>query len=255
MELIEGRICVEAALAARERQIRLIVIRQGLHPQRLTGLLRMAEERGVPVKFASAEEINAMARGKTHGGVVALAGPKPGLPLESLLQELRRKSCPALLLLEGVDDSQNLGFVLRSAEALGMDAVLLKKHLWDYDSTAVSRASSGAFERLPLVRLEQVDQELPRLKRLGCALWGCVAGARRTIYELDLRRPVIVAIGGEKRGLSAALRRQCDGLARIPMVSPVGSLALSQAAAVVMAEVMRQRLLSAPGLAVAESKT
>ncbi len=242
MELIEGRICVQAALAARQRRVRLIVVRTGIHPTRVADILRMAEEQGVPVKFAPAAEIDAMTHGKTHGGVVALATPKLPLSLEALIERLAQLTHPpALLLLDGIDDSQNLGFTLRSAEALGIDAVLLKKHLWDFDATAVARASSGAFERMLIGLISEAERDMPRLKRLGLQLWGCVAGARRTIYEVDLTGPVIVAVGGEKRGLSATVRRQCDGMVRIPIAGEVGSLALSHAAAIAMAEVMRQR--------------
>jgi 23S rRNA (guanosine2251-2'-O)-methyltransferase len=187
-----------------------------------------------------------MAHGKSHGGVVALAAPKPPLPLEALMERLAQQThAPALLLLDGIDDSQNLGFTLRSAEALGMDAVLLKKHLWDFDATAVARASSGAFERMAIAMISQAERDIPQLKRLGLRLWGCVANARRTVYDVDLTLPVIMAVGGEKRGLSAAVRRQCDGLVRIPIAGQVGSLALSHAAAIVMAEVMRQRIARA----------
>ncbi|MDZ7337225.1 MAG: RNA methyltransferase [candidate division KSB1 bacterium] len=243
MELIEGRICVEAALQARQRRLRLIVLREGIHPQRVAELIAMAEQQGVPVKFAPAAEIDAMAHGKTHGGVIALATPRRPLAVEALVERLAAQGKPpALLLLDGVDDSQNLGFTLRSAEALGMDAVLLKKHVWDFDSTAVSRASSGAFERMALALIDDAERQVPLFKKLGMRLWGCVATARRTIYEADMTGGVMVAIGGEKRGLSAAIRRQCDRLVRIPMAGAVGSLALSHAAAIVMAEVMRQRL-------------
>ncbi|MCR4437950.1 MAG: 23S rRNA (guanosine(2251)-2'-O)-methyltransferase RlmB [bacterium] len=243
MALIEGRICVEAALAARQRRERLVVVREGIHPKRVAAILQMAEEQGVPVKFAPAAEIEAMAHGKTHGGVVALAAPKPPVPLAELVERLAQQARPpALLLLDGVDDSQNLGYTIRSAEALGIDAVLLKKHVWDFDATAVSRASSGAFERMPLAMIEQVERQIPQLKKLGLRLCGCVASARRAIYAVDLTGPLLMAIGGEKRGLSAAVRRQCDGMVRIPIAGSVGSLALSHAAAIVMAEVMRQRL-------------
>ena len=152
------------------------------------------------------------------------------------------RSAPALLLLEGVDDSQNLGFTLRTAEAFGLFAVVLKKHLWNFDSTAVSRASSGAYERLPLVLLDQAEKLLPKFKQAGLSIYGIIANAKRTMYEADLRQPVMVAVGGEKRGLSAAVRSCCDTFLGIPMIADVGSLSLSHAAGIIMAEIMRQRL-------------
>jgi 23S rRNA (guanosine2251-2'-O)-methyltransferase len=145
------------------------------------------------------------------------------------------------LLIEGTEDAQNLGYTLRSAEALGAHAVLLKKHVWNFDAVAVSRASSGAFERLPLAQIENAEKELLPLQRLGIKFWGCIGGAKRAIHDVDLTGPVMLAIGGERRGLSGALREMCDGFVRIPMVAGAGSLSLSHAAAVVMAEMMRQR--------------
>ncbi|MDZ7331086.1 MAG: 23S rRNA (guanosine(2251)-2'-O)-methyltransferase RlmB [candidate division KSB1 bacterium] len=245
MEQIEGKICVEAALKARQRKISLLVIREGLHSQQIEAILNEAHQRHIPIKYVPREEIDAMAHGKTHGGIIALAGPKPLTPIETLLAHIAAKNSShlgALLLLEGIDDSQNLGFTLRSAEALGIDGVLLKKHLWDFDSNSVARASSGAYERLPLVLLDDTEKMLNRLKNQGFTVYGCIAKAKRTIYDIDLTRAVVLAIGGEKRGLSAAVRKQCDRLISIPMVADIGSLSLSHAASIIMAELMRQRL-------------
>lgn len=251
MELIEGKICVEAALQARQRKISLLVVREGLHRQPIESILRAAEGQHIPIKYVARPEIDAMAHGKTHGGIIALATPKPCLTVETLLKQLNtnyRIPQPALLLLEGIDDSQNFGFTLRSAEALGIYAVLLKKHLWDFNSSAVSRASSGAYERMPIVLVDQIQKVLPKFKNHGFTVLGCIANSKRTIYDVDLTRSIILAIGGEKRGLSAMVRNYCDAFIKIPMISNLGSLSLSHASSIVMAEMMRQRLIKDPQL-------
>src|SRR5256885_14222535 len=137
---------------------------------------------------------------------------------------------PLLLLLEGVDDARNLGFVLRSAEALGVHAVLIKKHLWDFDAVEVARPSSGAYERMPLVQLDDVEP-LRMLQARGLRLYGCLANARKTMYERDLTDGTILAVGGEKRGLSGAVRSICDAFLTIPThaTGPDASLSLSHA--------------------------
>jgi 23S rRNA (guanosine2251-2'-O)-methyltransferase len=148
-----------------------------------------------------------------------------------------------------VDDARNLGFTLRSADALGAHAVLIKKHLWDFDPVEVARPASGAYERLPLVQIEGTDVLEQLQQRAGVRLLGCIAGATRTIYQTDLSGPVLLAIGGEKRGLSGAVRRICDAFVRIPTRGQrIGSddagpsLALSHAASIVLAEAVRQRI-------------
>jgi tRNA G18 (ribose-2'-O)-methylase SpoU len=149
-----------------------------------------------------------------------------------------------LLLLEGVDDARNLGFTLRTAEALGVDAVLIKRHLWDFDPVEVARPASGAYERLPLVQVDDLSV-IQELQRMGLRLFGCIAGAKRSMYDVDLTAGVILAIGGEKRGLSGAVRSICDRLITIPTIGGASSLSLTHAAAIVLAETFRQRRFKA----------
>jgi 23S rRNA (guanosine2251-2'-O)-methyltransferase len=174
--------------------------------------------------------------------MVALAGAKPRMTADQLLELIDTlKTPPLLLLLEGVEDARNLGFTLRSAEALGVHAVLIKKHLWDFDPVEVARPASGAYERLPLVQIDTVDP-LILLQRRGLKLYGCVAGAKRPIYDVDLTAGTILAIGGEKRGLSGAVRSLCNRFVTIPALGEGASLSLSHASAIIMGEAMRQRL-------------
>jgi 23S rRNA (guanosine2251-2'-O)-methyltransferase len=224
-ELLEGRISALAALRAGRRTIVELLVRQGIKDDSIRDLLDAAAERGVPVKRVRAEALDARAHAKSHGGVVAVAEPLPPAILPA--------SADFLLLLDGVDDARDLGQVLRTAEAFGVQAVLLRRRAWDFDGGDVSRASSGAYERLPVV----VGEELPA----GVALIGCLAGAPRTIDEEDLTRPLALALGGEKRGLSAAVRDRCTSKVSIPTRAGAPSLSLTHAAAVVMAEVARQR--------------
>lgn len=240
MEHLEGRQSVLAALNAFQRRFHVILIRQGIHDERVADVVAAAVERGVPVRHVPREELDALAHGATHGGVLAICSAKPRWSAEDLLKSLDgRRRPPLLLLVEGVDDARNLGFTLRTADACGVDAVLIKKHLWDFDAVEVARPASGAYERLPLVQIDTVEP-LKSLQRRGVQLVGCIARARRTIYEIELTRPTILAIGGEKRGLSGAVRDHCDLLATIP-TRDGASLSLSHAAAIVMAEAMRQR--------------
>ena len=250
MELLEGRQSIHAALLARRRRFQVVLVAHGAHVEKLDELLAAAADVGVPVKTVERSELDAMAHGATHGGVVALATPLPRLSPSQLMDLLDSVTGPPLLLLlEGVDDARNLGFTLRSAEALGVHAVLIKKHLWDFDSVEVARPASGAYERLPLVQIEDVDP-LRQLQRRGIRIYGCIAGARRTIYDRDLTKPTMLCIGGEKRGLSGAVREVCDRLITIPTIDGPSSLSLSHASAIVMGEAFRQRMVGATAVTV-----
>jgi len=225
IEVLEGRICALAALQAGRRRIESVLVKQGIRDDTIRDLLDAAAARGVPVRKVREEALDAQAHAKTHGGVLAIAEPLPPAILPAALD--------FALFLDGVDDGRNLGYAIRSAEAFGVQAVILRRRAWDFDGGDVSRASSGAFERLPVV----IGDEVPP----GLALIGCMAGASKTIYDEDLTRPLALAIGGEKRGLSAALRDRCTSRVSIPTKAGAPSLSLTHAAAVVMAEVARQR--------------
>jgi 23S rRNA (guanosine2251-2'-O)-methyltransferase len=241
MEHLEGRQSVLAALGARLRKFEVILVGHGAHEKKIRDVLAAAEAARVPVKRVARSELDAIAHGATHGGIVAVCSSKPRTSEKELLElvcGLRR--APLLLLIEGIDDARNLGFTLRSARALGADAVLVKKHLWDFDPVEVARPASGAYEQMPMVQVED-EKILRRLKATGIRLLGCVGGTRRSIFEADLTQGVILAIGGEKRGLSAAVRDICDGWVSIPTEEGGASLPLSHAAAVALAEARRQR--------------
>lgn len=242
MEHLEGRQSILAALKARQRRFQIILIAQGTHEEKLAELLELAGSMNVPTRRVDRRELDALAHGSSHGGAIAICTAKPRLNGQQLVDLVESISGPPLLLLlEGVDDARNLGFTLRSADALGVHAVLIKKHLWDFDPVEVARPASGAYERLPLAQIETVEP-LQALQRKGLRLIGCIAGAKRTMYDVKLTCPTILAIGGEKRGLSGAVRKICDRFVTIPNVgSEASSLSLSHAGAIVMAEAMRQR--------------
>ncbi|MGB7158790.1 MAG: RNA methyltransferase [Tepidisphaeraceae bacterium] len=247
MEHVEGRQSVLAALRAYQRHFQVVLVSHAAHTEKVQDVLDAAAERGVPVRLVDPRELDDMAHGSSHGGVLAVCSAKPRTTPAQLMEKLASlREPPLLLLLEGVDDSRNLGFTLRSAEALGVHAVMIKKHLWDFDPIEVARPASGAYERLPLVQIESVDP-LRDLQKSGLQLFGCIAGAKRSMYDVDLRKPTILAIGGEKRGLSGAVRSICDRFITIPTAGDAASsLSLSHAGAIVMAEAMRQRALAKP---------
>lgn len=241
METLEGKQSILAALNARQRRFQVVLVRHDAHEQKVSDVVELAERLSVPIRRVDGKELDSLAHGATHGGVLAIVSEKPRTTPEQLTHILDGlDEPPLLLLLEGVDDARNLGFTLRTADALGAHAVLIKKHLWDFDATEVARPASGAYERLPLVQLDDVAP-LIQLQRRGLKLYGCIAGVKRTLHQIDLTEPSILAIGGEKRGLSGAVRDICDRFITIPTRGGA-SLSMSHASAILLAEAHRQRL-------------
>jgi len=178
MEHLEGRQSVLAALEARQRRFQVILVSHGAHVEKIQDLLDKAAALNVPVRHVDRKELDALAHGATHGGVIAVVSPKPRLAPAQLMGLVDGLKEPALLLLiEGIEDARNLGFVIRTAEATGVHAVLVKKHLWDLDPVEIARPASGAYERMPLAQIEDVAP-LKDLQRRGLRLIGCLAGIR-----------------------------------------------------------------------------
>ena len=241
MPHLEGKTSVLAALQAKRRRIQLVLVKHDTPAAKIQDVLDAADANGVPVKRVDGAELDSMAHGTSHGGVLALVLAKPRWTGDDLLDAMRRLTAPPLLLmLEGVDDARNLGFTIRTAESLGCDAILIKKHLWDFDETEVARAASGGYERLPLVQFSEIGL-VHELQKMNVKAYGCLAGVKRSIFDADLRGPTLLAIGGEKRGLSGAMRDVCDGFVTIPTIGGASSLSLSHAGAIVLAEAFRQR--------------
>jgi 23S rRNA (guanosine2251-2'-O)-methyltransferase len=232
---------VLAALMQRKIAVQMVLDADGAHLEKLQDVIDLATAQQVAIKYVDRRELDAMAHGATHGGVLAIVSPKPRTTPDQLFEFVEKaQSPPLLLLLEGIDDARNLGFVLRTAEATGALAVLIKKHLWDLDPIEIAHKASGVYDCLPFVQID--DFEPLRLLQLRCLrLLGCIAAARAILFDADLKAPTILAIGGEKRGLSGAVRSICDGFITIPTLGDATSLSLSHAAAIVLGEAMRQR--------------
>jgi 23S rRNA (guanosine2251-2'-O)-methyltransferase len=232
-DLIYGRNAVlEAARAGR---VRRILLAEGLDPDpRLDELRQLAPTENVPVA-----RVAGLAQG-AHQGVVAELAPRTFLSLRQVLQ-----AAPTLLLgLDGVEDPQNLGAILRTAEAAGVDGVLLPERRSAPLSGAAVKASSGASELLQLCRVSGLASAVAEVRRAG--LW-CVALDPRgdeLPWEVDLTQPTLVVVGGEGKGVHRLVRERCDARVRLPMAGQIASLNASAAAAALLYEVARQRVRS-----------
>jgi 23S rRNA (guanosine2251-2'-O)-methyltransferase len=229
-DLIYGRNAVlEAARAGR---VRRVLVAEGLGPDpRLAELRDLAGVEEVP-----AARIAALAQG-AHQGVVAELQPRAFLTLRQLLD-----GSPRLLLgLDGIEDPQNLGAILRSAEAAGVDGVLLPERRSAPLSAAAVKASSGASEHLRLARVAGLPSAVAEVRRAG--LWCVALDPRGELlpWEFDLVQPVCLVVGGEGHGVHRLVRERCDARVRLPMAGRVASLNASAAAAALLYEVARQR--------------
>ena len=239
MDLICGINPVLEALAAGTRHFDRLLIVKGSRNQRVSEAVARASQQGIPLRFEARETLDRMAGGLSHQGIMAVVSAKPVIDLETLLAEART---PALVvLLDGVEDPRNLGAVLRTAEAAGADGVVLPERHSAGLSEAVSRASAGGLEHGKVARLGNVAQAIETLKSRGLWVVGFDAAGTERWDTVDYRRPLVLVLGGEGRGMRRLVRERCDHLVSLPLFGHVGSLNVSVAAGIALYEVIRQR--------------
>ncbi len=199
-------------------------------------IAKAAAIRGVNPKRVSRQQVDELARGGVHQGVVARVEPYP----YSGLGEMLAAPQPLILVLDGVTDPRNLGAVLRAADGAGAGGIVIPKDRAAGVTAAAVKASSGASEHMRVARETNLRRAIAQMKEAG--LWVYAAEAGGTPYsELDLTGPVGLVFGSEGRGVRRLVREACDGEVSVPMLGSVGSLNISVASAVLLYEVRRQR--------------
>jgi 23S rRNA (guanosine2251-2'-O)-methyltransferase len=240
--LVYGQHAVSAILAHESERVTELWVQAGRRDRRMMALLSMAESSGIVVQPVARDVLDRMAMGARHQGVVVRYVGKEntsGNDLEAVLNTAPEP--PIILALDCVQDPHNLGACLRVGDAAGVHAVLAPKHRAVGLTPTVRKVASGAVQCVPFFRVPNLSQTLTWLHEAGLMVMGSVPDATMSVYEADLRGPLVLVIGGEAKGLRRLTRKHCDRLVRIPMMGQVESLNASVAAAVLLYEVRRQR--------------
>ena len=244
-EIIAGRNAVFEALSSK-RPVNKIFIKMGLQGGSLGKILAAAQGAAVPVEYVQPEKLDRMAPGIRHQGIVALASPITFSSLETVLERAAsRNEIPFLLLLDELQDPQNVGALIRSADAAGVHGVLLPRRRSCPLNMVVAKISAGAVNYVPVVQIGNIVQTLRRLKEQGFWVVGADMEGDSLYFETDLDRPLVLVVGAEGKGMGHLVKENCDMLVRIPMQGGVNSLNASAAGAVLLDEVVRQRMQKA----------
>ena len=223
--------------ALRAGQVKLVRVEDPPR-SRLRALVRMAEASGIAVRRCSDAQLLRSSRGRLHQGVVADVDQPRAYTLDDLLQA---NSNPLLVVLDGIEDPQNLGAILRTAEAAGVDGVIRQSRRAARLDGVASKASAGAVAHVRLVRVVNIARTLETLKAAGVWTVGLDGAASHRYDQVDLTRPTALVLGGEGKGLRRLVRDRCDWLVSIPMAGQMASLNVSVAAGVALFEAVRQR--------------
>jgi 23S rRNA (guanosine2251-2'-O)-methyltransferase len=242
VEVITGRQSVLEALHAGRPIQKILLARNISRHSVIAEIVHLAQSRGIPVEYVPAEAFREYSVTVRHQGVIAYTAVKAYHSLEDLFRISREKGEPPLYcILDGMEDPQNLGAILRTAEASGTHGVIIRTRRAVGLTDAVARASAGAIEYLPVVRVANIAQTIVRLKEEGIWIIGVDPAGREYYRRADFTVSVAIVVGGEGKGISELVKKRCDYLISIPMRGKIGSLNASVAAALAMYEAFYQR--------------
>jgi 23S rRNA (guanosine2251-2'-O)-methyltransferase len=245
VDVIFGINAVSEALRARGRAFEYVAVAKERQDARVQKIVESCRAEGVPVRFEAREQLTRLARSGAHQGVVALAAAKQYEGLEDVLGA-KRDRYAFVLVLDGIEDPHNLGALLRTADAAGVDGVVIPERRAVGVNATVVKTSAGASEHVPVAKVTNLGRTLEELKEKNVWVVGLDERGAQSYDEIDYAMDCAVVLGAEGHGLHEQVRKKCDFLVRIPMLGKVPSLNVSVAGAVVMYEVARQRRARTP---------
>ena len=244
VEQLYGRNAVREALRARRRQLHRLYVSSGVQETGVIAeLITLAESAGLPVQRVERQTLDKQLREVNHQGVMLETGPYPYVELADCLAVAAERKEPALLLLlDHLQDPQNIGTLLRTAEVVGVHGVALPGRRAAEITPAVVNASSGATEHLRVVLVVNLAQTIAELQKDGIWVVGLEEDeAAQNFDTTDLRLPLALVVGAEGAGLARLVRERCDFLVRLPMAGQVASLNAAVAGSIALYGAWRQR--------------
>lgn len=245
-DLIYGRHSALAALNGDRPPQRVWVTPKVRHDSRFAAILQTARSQGSRIDEVSMQRLNQMTQGANHQGIVLQVTPYDYWDLETLITHAAETKNPVVLVADGINDPHNLGAIIRTAEAMGAQGLVLPQRRAAGITSTVMKVAAGALASLPVARVVNLQRAIEQLKLCGFWLYGTDAEANTPLPQVDFQGAIALVIGSEGQGLSRLTAEHCDVLVSIPLAGQVPSLNASVATAMVLYEVFRQRHFQPP---------
>jgi 23S rRNA (guanosine2251-2'-O)-methyltransferase len=241
-QIIYGIHPVEEALKSPHLQLEKILIATQKPTRPFQSILNLASQRQIPVIHTQKETLEQMSRGGLHQNVIAITEEISYMDLDQILSRWKEEMTKALfLILDGIQDPQNFGSLIRTALGCGVHGIIIPKDRAVGITPIVIKASAGATAHLPIAKVTNLSRTIEALQKVGIWVYGASGEAKEKIYELDLSMDVAIVIGAEGKGIRPLVKKKCDRLFSIPMKGPLTSFNASVSGGMILYEVMRQR--------------
>ncbi len=238
---IEGRNAVIELLES-DKDINKIYITKGEQKGSINKIIAMANEKKVIIVEKDKRQMDLMAQTENHQGVIAIVPPFEYSEIEDILELAKIKNeKPFILILDGIEDTHNLGAIIRTAEIAGVHGIIIPKRRAASVNSTVSKVSCGAVQYMKIARVNNISDSINKLKENGVWVCGTAIDAKSYYFEQDFKEPIAIVIGNEGKGMSQLVKKNCDFLVKIPMKGKIQSLNASVSTGIVVYEVLKQR--------------
>ncbi len=241
-EIIYGVNAVLESLRSKKMGIHKIYLLEGRGGREISEIQQFARSGKLPIFTAGRIELDHIAGTSKHQGVVACLAAHVYSDLDEILRRATEgPGLPLLFVLDGIEDPRNLGAIIRTAEGVGAQGVIIPNRRAVGLVGVVSKASAGALAYLPVARVSNISMTLETLKKEGFWVVGIEADAKESYLQGDYRGPTVIVCGGESDGMHQKVMERCDQVLSLPMRGRISSLNVSVAMGVMAYEVLRQR--------------
>ena len=241
VDQVEGRNAVLELLDA-GKDVNKIYITKGEKHGSINKIIAIAKERKIIIVEKDKKQMEEMAQNKNYQGVIAIVPPFEYSEVEDILDYAReREENPFILILDGIEDTHNLGAIVRTAETAGVHGIIIPKRRAVAVNSTVSKVSCGAVEHMKIARVNNISDTIEKLKNAGLWICGTAIDAEKYCFNQDLTGPLGIVIGNEGRGISELVKKKCDFLVKIPMKGRVTSLNASVSSGIIIYEAFKQR--------------
>ncbi|MDR5659930.1 23S rRNA (guanosine(2251)-2'-O)-methyltransferase RlmB [Serpentinicella sp. ANB-PHB4] len=224
------------------RDVDKILVTKGAGEGSINKIVGIAKDKGIPIQFVDKQKINDLAETKSHQGVVAFVAAYKYSTVEDILQKSTKQGTkPFILILDEIMDPHNLGSIMRTADATGVDGIIIPKRRSVGLTATVAKTSAGAIEYVPVAKVSNISQTIEKLKSAGVWVIGADMDGEKAHYDEAFDGPIALVLGNEGQGISRLVKEKCDFLINIPMGGKVSSLNASVAGSILMYEAFRQR--------------
>ncbi|MBI5682251.1 MAG: 23S rRNA (guanosine(2251)-2'-O)-methyltransferase RlmB [Deltaproteobacteria bacterium] len=240
--IIYGINPVIEAITSHPQDFKEVIIFSGKTGREVDNIKNLASKNRIRFRIGGQQEFDRLAKGETHQGIIAILNEFRYAALEDIFQKWKTSNSKAfILILDSIEDPQNLGSLIRTANSAGVHGVIIPKDRASSVTPTVVKASAGATERTMISQVTNIAQTIETLKKQGIWVVGIEGDARESIYKSDFNIDIAIVIGSEGKGIRRLVKEKCDSLASIPMKGQVSSLNAGIAGAIAMFEVLRQR--------------